>query len=325
MSASSIMITGANGFVGCALARRLRKETDIRVRKAYRSAPSDVDVSQNISIGDIGPDTDWSKALEGIDVVIHCAARVHVMNDAGSVESLAQFRRVNVEGTQNLARQAAASGVSRLVFVSSIKVNGETTTGLAPFTHASLPAPVDAYGISKWEAEQKLGQIARETGLEVVVVRPPLVYGPGVKANFLRLMQAVNRGIPLPFGLVHNQRSMVFVENLADLLIKCASRPSAASETFLVSDGEDLSTRSLIELLAKAMHRQPRMINIPPYLMRAFASLLGKKDFADRLLGSLQVDIEHTRKTLDWAPAFTAEEGMEAAVEPLMAKIAAAD
>jgi nucleoside-diphosphate-sugar epimerase len=324
MSVSKILVTGASGFVGSALALRLQIEAGISVRRAYRATPGNTENNENVSVGDIGPETDWSAALSGVDVVVHCAARVHVMNDDGSEDSLAQFRKVNVLGTQRLARQAAAAGVRRLVFVSSIKVNGETTTGLPPFSHLSQPAPVDPYGISKWEAEQALWKIARETGLEVVVVRPPLVYGPGVKANFLRLMQAVSRRIPLPFGAVHNKRSMVYVQNLIDLLVKCALHPRAGSQTFLVSDGYDLSTGALVERLAMAMSCKPRLINVPPALMHTVAKLSGKKDFADRLLGSLQVDITHTRETLNWQPPFTVDEGMRATVHSLTGPSASA-
>lgn len=323
MSEFSILITGANGFVGQAVVRRLQQEPAIGVRKALRSTPADTE--DTVGIGEIGPDTDWTKALAGVNAVIHCAARVHIMNDAGSAESLTSFRKVNVEGTANLARQAAAAGVKRLVFVSSIKVNGETTTGLAPYAYDSVPAPQDAYGISKWEAEQKLGDVARETGLEVTVVRPPLVYGPGVKANFLRLLLAVGRGMPLPFGLVDNRRSMVYVENLVDLLVQCACDQRAASQTFLVSDGNDLSTRGLIEHLARALQRQPRLINVPPSLMSAGARLLGKAEVADRLLGSLQVDIVHTCKTLNWRPPFSVDQGMAATVAPLLGQNRLAD
>ena len=310
MSEFTILITGANGFVGQAVARRLQKEPAIRVRKALRSAPADTD--DTVGIGEIGPDTDWTKALTGVNAVIHCAARVHIMNDAGSAESLASFRKVNVEGTANLARQAAAAGVSRLVFVSSIKVNGETTTGLPPFSSASQPAPVDAYGISKWEAEQRLWDVAQETGLEVAVVRPPLVYGPGVKANFLRLLQAVGRGMPLPFGLVDNRRSMVYVENLVDLLVQCACDQRAASQTFLVSDGEDLSTKQLIEFIAKAKNLKPRLLPIPSFFMWMAARLIRKQGLADRVLGSLQVDIAYTCTTLDWKPIYAPAEGIRA-------------
>jgi nucleoside-diphosphate-sugar epimerase len=318
MSVSKILVTGANGFVGSALALRLQREIGISVCKAYRAAPGIVDVDDNISVGDIGPETDWSAALSGVDAVVHCAARVHVMNDDGSADSLAEFRKVNVQGTQNLAHQAAAAGIRRLVFVSSIKVNGETTTGLSPFSHTSQPLPVDAYGISKWEAEQELWKIARQTGLQVVVVRPPLVYGPGVKANFLRLMKTVNRRIPLPFGAAHNQRSMVYLENLADLLVKCVMHPRAASQTFLASDGRDLSTGELVEQLSLAMNIKPRLVSVPPALIYKIARLTGKQDFADRLLGSLQVDITHTCETLDWEPPYTVEAGMRATVQSLV-------
>ncbi len=322
MGGTAILITGATGFVGHALARRLQRDAEIQIRKTYRAAPLDGATGDWVGVGDIGPDTDWSKALAGNEVVIHCAARVHVMHDAGSAESLAQFRRVNVDGTRNLARQAAAAGVRRLVFVSSIKVNGEITTGLPPFSHHSVPAPQDAYGISKWEAEQQLWQTAQETGLQVVVVRPPLVYGPGVKANFLRLMQAVQRGLPLPFGLVDNRRSMVYVDNLTDLLLRCAVDARAASQTFLASDGTDLSTRSLVQHLAGALGRPARLINVPPTMMHAVTGLIGKKDVADRLLGSLQVDSSHAQTLLNWTPPCSIEEGMEATAAAFLAQTA---
>lgn len=310
---ATVLITGANGFVGTALAQRLHTQDGIQVRKAYRSAPSG-NVDEYVVVGDIGPGTDWSQALTKVDTIIHCAARVHIMQDAGSAESLAEFRRVNVAGTRNLARQAAAAGVRRMVFVSSVKVNGESTTGLPPFSHENQPTPLDAYGISKQEAEQALWEVSGETRLEAVVVRPPLVYGPGVKANFLRLMQAVNRGIPLPFGATTNQRSMVYVQNLVDLLTCCIGHPAAAGQTFLVSDGRDLSTKGLIEQLALAMHRKPRLLPVPPSLMRTAGKILNKSDVIERLFGSLQVDISHTCKILDWNPPFTVEEGMSATV-----------
>jgi nucleoside-diphosphate-sugar epimerase len=311
MSISKVLITGANGFVGSALVRHFDGREDMVVRAACRSTaaiPGSI-----VRVPDLGPNTDWRRALDGIDVVIHCAARVHMMKER-AYNPLDEFRLVNVEGTRNLATQALASGVRRLVFISSIKVNGESTTGMPPFSHWSPPTPEDAYGMSKWEAEQELWRIAEKTGLEVVVVRPPLIYGPGVRANFQRLMQAVRRGIPLPFGAVNNARSMVYVGNLVSLLDRCATHPAAASQTFLTSDGQDLSTGELIMQLAFAMRRQPRLIAIPPSWMRGAATLLGKKDLADRLLGSLQVDATYTCKMLGWAPPFTVEQGMLATV-----------
>lgn len=325
MNASKILVTGANGFVGRALVTRLQKELSFSVLKAVRTTADDDAEKDGICVGDIGPTTDWSTALRDIEVVVHCAARVHVMNDDGGPASIAEFRRVNVLGTQNLARQAALAGVKRLVYVSSVKVNGETTTGLPPFSFASSPNPLDAYGRSKWEAEQALLQIASESALEVVIARLPLVYGPGVKANFLRLMKAVSRGIPLPFGAVHNFRSMIFLENLCDVLAKCAMHPQASGQTFLVSDAHDLSTPALVEHIAAAMNCPARLVKMPPTIMQIAANLAGKKNFADRLLGSLQVDITHTCKILDWLPPFAVEEGIKATVDAFLKNDASAN
>lgn len=316
MNRRTILVTGASGFVGAALVRALQQSPQIAVRSAWRLAPSPA--GDQFSVGDIGPDTDWSRALEGVDAIVHCAARVHIMQDAGSAESLARFRQVNVEGTRRLAQQAAAAGVRRLVLVSSVKVNGESTTGRRPYAHDDTPAPQDAYGLSKQEAEQALWAVARASGLEAVVVRPPLVYGPGVKANFQSLMRAVSRGLPLPFGMTENRRSMVYLGNLVDLLQRCASDPRAPGNTFLAADGHDMSTGELIRQLARAMHRPPRLLPVPPALMQLAARLLGKGAIAERVLGSLQVDIRHTCATLDWQPPFSVEQGMQATVAPLL-------
>lgn len=317
MIACTILVTGASGFVGAALTHKLRQSPDIAVRSAWRQAPSAA--ADQFSIGDIGADTDWSQALQGVDVVVHCAARVHVMRDAGSAESLARFRQVNVAGTRRLALQAAEAGVRRVVLVSSVKVNGESTSGRQPYRHDEPPAPQDAYGISKHEAELALWEVARATGIEAVVVRPPLVYGPGVKANFHSLMRAVARGLPLPFGLTDNRRSMVYLGNLVDLLQRCATDPRAAGNTFLASDGSDMSTGELVRQLARAMHRPARLLPVPSALMQLAARILGKTAVADRVLGSLQIDIRHTCSTLDWQPPYTVAQGLQATVAPLLA------
>ncbi|MDO9419780.1 MAG: SDR family oxidoreductase [Herminiimonas sp.] len=304
-----VLVTGANGFVGQAVIKRLKQETHIDVRQALRlinSSGNDL-----VAVGDIHSATDWTNALGGVDVVVHCAARVHVMNETAE-QPLALFRSVNVEGTKNLAIQAANAGVKRFVFVSSVKVNGEKTT--TPFNHMSTPAPADPYGISKAEAEAELWKIAKKTGMEGVIVRPPLVYGPMVKANFQRLMRIVEKQIPLPFGAVNNRRSMIFVDNLADLIFQCVVHPAAPSQTFLASDGSDLSTPELIRQLASAMGRKPRLLNVPTNWMTAVAALLGKAEFADRLLGSLEVDISRTCQILDWHPPFSVEVGMKTTV-----------
>jgi nucleoside-diphosphate-sugar epimerase len=304
-----VLVTGSNGFVGQAVIKRLEQDVRIDVRQALRLITSP---SKNlVAVGDIHSATNWTDALVGMDAVVHCAARVHVMDESAE-QPLTLFRSVNVEGTKNLAIQAANAGVKRFVFVSSVKVNGEKTT--TPFNHMSTPAPADPYGISKAEAEAELWKIAKKTGMEVVIVRPPLVYGPMVKANFRRLMQIVEKQIPLPFGAVNNRRSMIFIDNLADLIFQCVVHPAAPSQTFLASDGSDLSTPELIQQLASAMGRKARLLNVPPNWMMAVAALLGKSEFADRLLGSLEVDISRTCQILDWQPPFSVEAGMKATV-----------
>ena len=251
----SVLVTGATGFIGQSLCHRLM-ELNHSVRSAVRSLHSSFSSSgvEPIPVGNLDSTTDWSSALAGVDCVIHCAARAHVMYETES-DALAAYRAVNVAGTQRLAEQAAAAGVKRLVYLSSIKVNGEQTALGAPFLFSDAPVPEDPYGVSKWEAEQALWEVSSKTGLELVVIRPPLVYGPRVKGNFLRLLRWVSRGLPLPLGAVQNQRSLVGLDNLVDLLIRCVDHPAAAGQTFLVSDGQDLSTPELIRQLADAMDK----------------------------------------------------------------------
>ena len=260
-------------------------------------------------VADISANSNWLPALQGVEAVIHAAARVHVMNDR-IADPLAEFRKVNVDGTLNLARQASAAGVKRFIFISSIKVNGEATSSDKPFLASDVPAPEDAYGLSKLEAEQGLMQIAAETGLEVVIVRPPLVYGPGVKGNFASMIRLVEKGLPLPLGAIHNLRSLVGIDNLVDLIIRCIDHPAAANQVFLAGDAEDLSTTQLLRGVARAKGRPSRLIAVPAGLLTCGAMLLGKRTFAQRLLGSLQVDISHTCALLDWTPPFTVEEGL---------------
>ncbi len=249
--------------------------------------------------------------LSRVDAIVHLAARVHVMNDTAS-DPLTEFRRVNVDGTLNLARQAAAAGVRRFVFVSSVKVNGEETLPGKPFSAADAPAPVDPYGISKFEAERGLLQLASETGLEVVIVRPPLVYGPGVKANFEKMVRWLAKGMPLPLGGVHaNRRSLIGLDNLVDLLTVCLRHPAAAGHVFMASDGEDLSTTDLLRRLGKAMHRPARLVPVPPALLELGGRLLGREDVVRRLTGSLQVDIGKTRQVLGWEPPVAVDEGLQ--------------
>jgi len=308
----TLLVTGASGFVGQAVCRQAAAR-GLRVRAVVRDAYPEIDGVAFAKVPGLDAATDWTSALADCRSVVHAAARVHIMSDTAS-DPLAEFRRVNVQGTLQLARQAAAAGVRRFVFVSSVKVHGESTTPGHPFTAHDTPAPEDPYGISKLEAEQGLRQIAAETGLEVAIVRPPLVYGPGVKANFASLLRWLGRGRPLPLGAVHdNRRSLVALDNLVDLLLACADHPAAAHQTFLVSDGEDLSTTALLQRMGQALNRPVRLLPVPPALLRLGALVLGKSDVAQRLLGSLQVDIGHTRATLGWSPPISVDEGLRRA------------
>ena len=313
MNQQRLLITGANGFVGQSLCSEAARR-NFFVHAATRSTwnlPC-ADVSQAVGIMD--GTADWATALAGIDLVVHLAARVHVMGDTAA-NPLDEFRRINVKGTLNLARQAAVAGVRRFVFISSVKVNGEATQPGRPFTAGDAPAPLDPYGISKMEAEQGLREIAAQTGMEVVIIRPPLVYGPGAKANFAAMMRWLRRGVPLPLGAIHNQRSLVALDNLVDLVVTCLSHPAAANQTFLVSDGEDVSTTELLRRMGKAMSRPAHLIAVPAGFLKGAAALLGKRDVAQRLCGSLQVDIQKTRQLLDWSPPITLDEGLKKTAE----------
>lgn len=304
-----VLVTGARGFVGGRLLTRLAADGRLAMRGAGRAAGPAPAPIEWMASGAVDAETDWRPLLADVQLVVHLAARVHVMRDRSS-DPLQAFRLVNVDGTLNLARQAAAAGVSRLVFLSSVKVNGEA----GRFTEASAPAPADPYGISKLEAEVGLSRIADRTGLEVVVVRPPLVYGPGVKANFHALMQAVARGIPLPLASVDNRRSLVALDNLVDLIATVLDHPAAANQTFLVSDGEDCSTSDLIRRLGRAIGRPARLFPVPVSVLRRGAALVGRRDMVERLVGTLQVDIAKARQVLGWTPPISLDEGLRRAV-----------
>jgi nucleoside-diphosphate-sugar epimerase len=306
-----MLITGASGFIGSALVGRMAAKGAAIPRAAVRTNASTLTAGVDyVSVGDLTDEVDWKSALAGVDAVIHLAARVHVMREQAT-DPMAQFRRVNVTASLNLARQAAAAGVRRFVFLSSLKVNGEAGS----FTEDSRAAPEDAYGKSKHEAELGLSEIAAKTGLELVIVRPPLVYGPGVRANFKALMQAVARGIPLPLGAIDNRRSLVALDNLVDFILTCTEHPAAANELFFVSDGQDLSTTDLIRRLARAMRRPARLVPVPASIVLGAATLVGQRHAARRLVGSLQVDISKARRVLDWTPPVSVDEGIRRAVE----------
>lgn len=310
-----VLVTGASGFVGSALLRRLAADGRAAVG-GYRSSPtSSLAGVQAVNMGDLGALEDCREALMQVNVLVHAAARVHVMHDSAT-DPLVEFRRVNVDGTLNLARQAVEAGVRRFVFLSSIKVNGESTQAGQAFSADDPPAPVDPYGISKYEAEQGLWQLAEQTGIEVVIVRLPLVYGPGVKANFERLMHWIARGLPLPLGAVnHNRRSLLALDNLIDLLCLCLTHPAAAGRTLMAADGEDLSTADLLRRLALALEIQPHLLNVPPGVLGWGASLLGKQAVAQRLLGNLQVDTRMTCELLAWQPPLTVDQGLQRVVQ----------
>ncbi len=308
----AVLVTGANGFIGSALCAKLH-QAGVLVRSVVRSQKPPSEGRDVVSIDTLSSKTDWNRAVQNINQIVHLAARVHIMKDK-STDPLSEFRFVNVEGTTALAQQAAAAGVKRFVFLSSIKVNGELTEVGKPFTADDAPKPSDPYGISKHEAEQSLRQIASETGMEVVIVRAPLVYGPGVKANFASMMRYVALGIPLPLGAINNARSMVALDNLVDLLVTCLKHPAAVGETFLASDGEDLSTSDLLRRTARAMGKEAFLFHVPSFVLEGVAAFLGKRDMVDRLCGSLQVDISKTRQLLGWIPPISVDEGLRRAV-----------
>lgn len=302
----TVLVTGASGFVGAALLRRLSAEPGCSVRACSRSRPLIVPPGVEWVEGpELGGNSSWVEALAGVEVVVHLAARVHVMAEGDAAEPAA-YHRVNVEGTEHLARASAEAGVRRLVYLSSLKVHGEEGV----FHEESELAPVDAYGASKREAEARLLAVGARTGLEVVIIRPPLAYGPGVKANFSLLLAAVRRGIPLPFGAIANRRSLVAVDNLVDLIVVCLSHPAAVSQAFLVSDGEDLSTPELVRRLAAAAGCKARLVAAPVSWLRLAGRLTGRAAAVERLTGSLSADISKARRVLHWQPPVSVDEGL---------------
>jgi UDP-glucose 4-epimerase len=306
----NVLITGAAGFVGRALCGQLAAAGHA-VMPTVRCRAG---IPNEVVVGDIGRSTDWRMALEGCNAVVHLAARVHMMRDDAQ-DSVALYRETNTEATLNLALQAADAGVKRFVFISTIKVNGEGRD--EPYRETDVPAPEDAYAISKWEAEQGLQRIAADTGLEVVILRPPLVYGPGVKANFLRLMEIIQRGWPLPLGAIRNRRSLLYLGNFVDAIQVCIEHPDAAGQTFLLDDGEPVSTPDLIRALARAMGRPARLPAVPVGVLELAGALLGKRAAVARLAGSLYADNSLIRARLGWTPPFTMEAGLAATVAAL--------
>ncbi len=307
---SKILITGTTGFVGQAVCKKLREQNHMltgTTRTAdLGSGPERVPLYH---IPEMGPDSDWSRVVSGAEVLIHLAGRVHVMKERVP-DPLAEFRRINTAGTKKLAEQAAAAGVKRFIFISSIKVAGEISPATG-FSEQDPAHPEDPYGISKWEAEQALIEIAKTTGMEVVTLRPPLVYGPGVKGNFHALLTAIHRGKPLPLGAIENQRSLIFVGNLADAIVTVATHPGASNQTFFVSDQTTVSTPVLIEKIAAALGTKPRLINFPLGILRLGGALTGKSAAVARLIGTLTVDTYRIEAELGWQPPYSMDEGLK--------------
>jgi nucleoside-diphosphate-sugar epimerase len=302
-----VLVTGATGFIGAALCEAVA-QAGYQVRAALRSGRSIPNAAvEHVVVGDINSTCDWSAALEGVDAVLHAAARVHMAHDGADSQAL--YAETNERGTQCLASAAARAKVRRFVYLSSVKVNGEETRDRA-YTPFDEPHPQGAYGISKWHAEKHIMQIAALSCMETTIVRAPLVYGPGVRANFLRLLRLVDRGWPLPLGAVHNKRSLVNIWNLCDLLVHVLRHPSAPGHTWMVSDAEDLSTVNLLRRIGDAMDRQVRLFSVPVGLVQLCAGLVGRRAEITRLCSSLTVDITHTRAALGWTPPVTVEQAL---------------
>jgi len=312
--AMQVLVTGANGFIGRAVCAQLYGSPYAIVTGVVKYRVRRNTESTHLISACLSEDTDWSAIVRRQHVIVHVAARVHVMHDDAE-DPLAEFRAVNVDGTLKLAKQAAEAGVRRFIFISSIKVNGEETGLGNPYTAGDTPSPVDPYGISKMEAEQGLMALAAKTGMEVTIIRPVLVYGPGVKANFRSMMHWLNKGAPLPLGSINNKRSLVALDNLVDLIVTCIGHPAAANQVFLVSDGEDLSTTELLRRTANALGKPARLLPVPAFLLKAGLAVIGRKNIAQRLCGSLQVDITKTRSLLGWNPPVKVDDALKRTAE----------
>jgi len=310
-----ILITGATGFLGRRICERIIQDNHYYLRAAVRKYSTQFNNKVEVTtVGNLGLDTDWTTALKDVQVVIHTAARVHIMDETSN-DPLTEFRKINRDGTLRLAQQAVTEGVKRFIFISSIKVNGEITSSGKPFNAGDSAKPVDPYGISKHETELGLLEIASNSDIEITSIRPPIVYGSGVKANFYNMMKWLYKGVPLPFGAIYNNRSLVALDNLVDLIITCIDHPAAANQVFLVSDGEDLSTTELLRRVAFALGIKVRLLPINQQLLEFILKLVGKKKLAHRLCGSLQVDISKTKKLLNWTPPVSVNEGLRKTTE----------
>lgn len=305
---STILVTGASGFIGQQLVKALQNSGERVIGVSRKEIYTEADVS--VLMSEFCGENVWQKPLQGCDVVVHLAARVHVMADKDE-NSLAEFRRVNVEGTLNLANQAAQAGIKRFVFISSIKVNGESTRAGEPFTEMHVACPQDEYGVSKLEAEEGLLNIANNTKMEVVIIRPPLVYGAGVKANLSNLITVIKKGIPLPLGAINNARSLVYLGNLVDFIVLCCHHAKAANQTFLISDDDDVSTTKLIKVICVCLGKRTRLLPVPKGFLVSLLTLAGKKELAAKLCSNLQVDISKAKNMLGWKPRFSFVQGIE--------------